>query len=243
MRKISWLIAAVVNLVLVTSAFATCSTPLQVKDANGTTQNLFTFLDGSGNCYSSGGLFGYPNGVSGTLYGVLVTTGNRLGVDVVNPTVGSTGSAAPGSAALVGARAQNAEPSPTSNGAMSAVATGLEGKLINLPYANKENMLRGSASQTATSATTLIAAQGAGVKIYVTGVQCSNTTGVPSSTTASPYVTLNDTGSSIVVVPPSGGDNLTFTTPLAVAANTAFTFTPSAATSTIYCNAQGYAGS
>ena len=158
-----------------------------------------------------------------------------------NPSVGATGSSVPASGALVGVRAQNAEASPTSNGNLTAVAAGLEGKLINLPFANKENMVRGTASQTGTTATTLIAAQGSGVKIYVTGVQCKNR----GSTTT--IVALNDdetTGSgTVLIVPTSGGDNEVYQTPLVVAANTALTFTPSAASSTIYCNAQGYTGS
>jgi hypothetical protein len=154
---------------------------------------------------------------------------------------GATGTAAPGNASYSGARAENAEPSPASNGNLTGLAVGLEGKLITLPFANKENMVRGTASQTGTSATTLIAAQGSGIKIYVTGVQCKNT---GSATT---IVTLNDnetTGSgTVLIVPTSGGDNEVYQTPLAVAANTALTFTPSAASSTVYCNAQGYAGS
>ena len=154
---------------------------------------------------------------------------------------GATGTAAPGNASYSGARAENAEPSPASNGNLTGLAVGLEGKLITLPFANKENMVRGTASQTGTSATTLIAAQGAGVKLYITGVQCKNT---GSATT---IVTLNDnetTGSgTVLIVPTSGGDNEVYQTPLAVAANTALTFTPSTASSTIFCNAQGYVGS
>ena len=59
---------------------------------------------------------------------------------------GATGSTTPASAQYLGARAETAEPTPTSNGALTGLAVGLEGKLINLPYANKENMLRGGAS-------------------------------------------------------------------------------------------------
>ncbi len=151
---------------------------------------------------------------------------------------GATGSTTPASAQYLGARAETAEPTPTSNGALTGLAVGLEGKLINLPYANKENMLRGSASQAGASATTLIGAQGAGVKIYVTGVQCKNT-----STSVNTFVTLNDSASSVLLAAELGGDNEVFTTPLVVAANTALTFTPNASASTIYCNAQGYAGS
>jgi hypothetical protein len=149
----------------------------------------------------------------------------------------SFGSAAPATGIAVGARAENAEPTPASNGNLAGLAVGLEGKLITLPFANKENMVRGSASQTGTGPTTIIAAQGAGVKIYVTGVQCKNT----GSTTT--IVTLDDSASSVLIVPTSGGDNETYQTPLVVAANTALTFTPGAASSTIYCNAQGYWGS
>jgi hypothetical protein len=47
----------------------------------------------------------------------------------------------------------------------------------------------------------------------------------------------------ILIVPTAGGDNEVYQTPLVVAANTALTFTPGASESTIYCNAQGYAGS
>ena len=53
---------------------------------------------------------------------------------------------------------------------------------------------------------------------------------------------LNDTASTILVVPPSGGNDPTFSVPLVVAANTALTFTPSTATTTLYCDAQGYSG-
>ena len=158
----------------------------------------------------------------------LANTGsNSTAITVTNPTAGSTGATAPTSAALIGGRAQNAEAAPVTNGQMTGAAMGLEGKLIMLPFANKENMVRGTASQTGTSATTLIAAQGPGIKIYVTGVQCKNT---GSATT---IVTLNDnetTGSgTVLIVPTSGGDNEVYQTPLAVAANTALTFTPSAA--------------
>ena len=121
---------------------------------------------------------------------------------------GAAGSAAPSNASYAGAREQNAEPTPTSNGNLTGLAVGLEGKLITLPFANKENMVRGSASQTGTSATTLIAAQGSGVKIYVTGVQCKNS----GSTTT--IVTLNDTettgSGTVLIVPTLGGDNEVF---------------------------------
>jgi hypothetical protein len=153
----------------------------------------------------------------------------------------SFGATAPSTGLAFGGRAENSEPTPVTSGQLAAPAVGLEGKLITLPYANKENMVRGSASQTSTSATTIIGAQGPGVKIYVTGVQCKNTGSITT------IVVLNDTettgSGTTLIVPTSGGDNEVYQTPLVVAANTALTFTPTAGSTTIYCNAQGYTGS
>lgn len=148
----------------------------------------------------------------------------------------------PSAANAAGFRAQNAEPSSlATNGQLMPPATDLTGKVITSPYANKENMLRGTASTTGTGATTLIAAQ-TGLHIYVTGVQCKNTSGSVST-----YVTLNDTettgSGTILIVPSLGGDNETFVTPLMVATSSALTFTAAGAATTIYCNAQGYSGS
>jgi hypothetical protein len=154
---------------------------------------------------------------------------------------GPTGSAVTANAALNGARAASAAPTPVTDGQMVALTAGLEGKLVILPFSVKESMVRGTASQTGTTPTTLIGAQGSGVKLYITGVQCKNTSATGT------FVTLNDsetTGSgTILIVPAGGGDNEVYQTPLVVAANTALTFTPSVGQSTIYCNAQGYTGS
>jgi len=179
---------------------------------------------------------------SGTITVTANETNNQRLAHITGASYASQpGNLAPKDAIYAGARAENAEPTPTSNGQLTGLATGLEGKLIVLPFANKENMLRGTASQTGTSATTLIAAQGSGVHIYVTGVQCKNT----GSTTT--IVTLDDNettgGGTVLIVPAAGGDNEVYQTPLVVASNTALTFTPTASESTIYCNAQGYSGS
>lgn len=105
--------------------------------------------------------------------------------------------------------------------------------------------LRGTATSTSNTAVPLIGAQGAGTKIYVTGIEC----GRDDAGTAAIYVTLNDTettGSGTqIVIPNSGGGSMSGfipTVPLMVAANTALTFTPSASTTTVRCNAQGYVG-
>lgn len=58
------LLAACLSIVS-TAAFAVCPTPLTVKDAAGTTQNITTVVDGSGNCMSSIG--GWAGGSLGAM--------------------------------------------------------------------------------------------------------------------------------------------------------------------------------
>lgn len=101
------------------------------------------------------------------------------------------------------------------------------------------NMIRGSGSATAASATafTGMGAQGSGIFIMVTGVQCFRT---DAGTTTS-YVTLNDSASTPIPLPVGGGAAPYYATvPLQVAANTAFTFTPADALTTVKCSAQGF---
>jgi hypothetical protein len=174
--------------------------------------------------------------ISGT---ITLPTNAATATGQTNPSIGAIGSTVPGSAALVGGRAENAEPAPASNGNQVAPAIGLEGKPIVLPYANKENFLRGSNNATGTSPTTFtgMGAQGAGNFIYITGVQCFNTSVSPT------YITLNDSASTVIGVPANGFENGSlFLVPLRVALNTAATFTSANATTTLYCTAQGYFG-
>jgi hypothetical protein len=103
------------------------------------------------------------------------------------------------------------------------------------------NFVSGSGSATNTAATTIISALTGSLRIYVSSVQCGRT---DAGTTAI-YVTLNDTSSTVIVLPNAGnggGNNMSFATaPLTVARATALTFTASSGVSTVYCNAQGYA--
>lgn len=99
--------------------------------------------------------------------------------------------------------------------------------------------VRGSGNSTGTGATTIIAAQGAGVTMRISSIQCGRTDGG----TTGDFVTLNDSASTVVVVPNTGGgggNNIIFSIPLLVAANTAFTFAANSGVTTMYCNAQGF---
>lgn len=104
-------------------------------------------------------------------------------------------------------------------------------------YENAANWIGGTASTTAGTATTLVAASGASLKSYITDLSCYNT----SATTIT--VALNDSLSTVLIVPSTGGNNLPIRVPLQTAANTALTFTASTAETTVGCTARGYKGS
>ena len=138
---------------------------------------------------------------------------------------------------IIKGAAFSSEPAAATTATPVADFRDLAGKEVTSPYANRENMVRGSASETGTSAGTILAASGsASLKEYLTDLECSNT----SATTI--YVTINDGASSIFIVPAGGGNNNHFNVPLVAAANTAVTFTSSGSASTVYCSAQGYNG-
>ena len=155
--------------------------------------------------------------------------------------VGATGSAVPANAGYGGGDALSSEPSKATTGNLTGAFLDLTGKTVTSPFANRENMVRGSASETGTSAGTLLAGAGGSLKNYVTDVECGRT---DAGTTAI-YVTFSDAASTILVLPNNGGgggNNKTFNVPLATAGNTAFTFTASSGVSTVYCSAQGFTG-
>ena len=149
----------------------------------------------------------------------------------------AAGTVVSGNPLLEGCRAQTAEQTAVLDGRQANAACDVLGKRIIQPYANKELALSGKGSQVSTTATTIIAAQGSGVKIYVTSIQCGNS-GASASTIA-----LNDSSALVMMNPAGGGFTASFPVPLVVAANTALQFTPSSASTTQTCNAQGYAGS
>lgn len=101
------------------------------------------------------------------------------------------------------------------------------------------SMVRGTATTTGTSDTSLVAASGdAGLKTYITDIQIANT----GATTS--LITFKDgSGGSTLgytVAPAAGGSNIHFTVPLVTTANTAFYFAAGSASTTIYASAQGF---
>lgn len=96
--------------------------------------------------------------------------------------------------------------------------------------------INGSATSSITGAVTIVAAQGVGFRLYVGGLQFSN-----SSATGT-LVTLSDTASSEFFIPALSCINLSFPTPLIVPPNSPLTFTPASGTTTLFANAQTFRG-
>lgn len=160
-----------------------------------------------------------------------VNIGNVGGIDASGATV-------TGQPLLDGGRAATAAPTAVTDGQAVAQLMGETGKQVTLPYAIKENAVRGAANTTGTGATTLIASAGGSLKNYITGLQCGRTDAGATAIT----LTFSDAATTILVLPAGGATNLVFQVPLVTAAATAFTVTSGTGVTTLYCAAQGFVG-
>lgn len=115
---------------------------------------------------------------------------------------------------------------------------GVDGVLIVREHCNLEDIVNGVASITDGSSTSVIAAQGAGVKVYLTSVTISN------SSTTDVTVDLRDGTAGTVKwtfpVPQTGGVTHTFNPPLPFSANTIIAADPSASASTVTVSLNGF---
>jgi len=165
------------------------------------------------------------------------------GLPVVLPSNGTADATAPTIGNMIACQAATGEfGTLATNGQLTLVLCGLEGKPVFLPYSVKENMVRGMASTALTTALQLLPPSGSGLKTYIPDVQCGRT---DAGTTAITVI-FNDTATSVLILPNNGGgggNNQHFSVPLVTAANATFTFAPSVAIATVVCNAQGYKGS
>lgn len=147
-----------------------------------------------------------------------------------------------GNPVRLGGRAINSELTAVANGdAVDLVAT-LAGKLVNLPYANPEQQVSGTAGPiTDTSTTQVIAAQGAGVKIYITEVLVTN-----GDDTTPTLVTIQDEDDNALwegwAQDNGGGYSQTFRVPIPVPANKAIEAVCGTAGATVYVSINGYTG-
>lgn len=152
----------------------------------------------------------------------------------------ASGASVSGNPVLNGGRAQNAEQTAVTNGQAIDLASDLAGKLITMPFANKENFVSGTATATTGTNTSLIAAQASGIKIYLTGFSCYNS----GATTETLLFTSGSAGTTIwaTILPAGGGSNGQIIPPVSTATATALFMTTGGSSSTMSCSVTGYAG-
>ncbi len=177
---------------------------------------------------------------------------NNIGnVDIVTGPTGANALQVQGTAAhdataaqnpiLLGAEALSAERAVVATTDVTKLVADLVGKLIVLPYANPENFLKGNtAAITDTTRTAVIAAQGAGVRIYVTHIIVTN-----SHASVGTYVKIEDDTTEIYggyAASAGGGFSITLPTPLRLTANKALNVSCGTTGANVYVSASGYNG-
>lgn len=149
--------------------------------------------------------------------------------------------AAAGNPLLLGAEALSAERAAVATTDVTKLVADLVGKLIVLPYANPENMVSGTtAVVTDTTRTSIIAAQGAGVRLYITSLIVTN-----GDATVGTFVKIEDDTTVILqgyAAAAGGGFALTFPTPLRLTANKALQFECVTTSAEVTVTAVGYKG-
>jgi hypothetical protein len=145
-----------------------------------------------------------------------------------------------GNPVKVGGVARSTDPSVVASGDRTHFLTDLIGRLVVSPYSIPENTLSGVTSAiTNTSDTAVIAAQGAGVRIYVTQMVVLNTSGTAT------LVNIKDGTTTIYTVnapATSGQIALTFPVPLRLAANNALNVACGTTAANVIVSASGYKG-
>lgn len=152
---------------------------------------------------------------------------------------GAHDAAISGNPVRAGARGRTSDVTAVANDDTADLVTDTVGKLITLPYAIPENFLSGvTAGITGTSNTSVIAAQGAGVRIYVTQLLVTN-----AHNTVNTVVEIKDNTTVIYrgfAAKGGGGFSLTFPVPLRLAANVALQAANITTGSETYVSASGY---
>jgi hypothetical protein len=113
---------------------------------------------------------------------------------------------------------------------------GVDGVIIMRQHCNLEDNLTGTLTNTDGASTAVLAAQGAGIKSYLTMLDLYN------SSSSGVVVELKDgaTAKKTFYVPATGGLIRKFEPPLAGTANTAWNIDAAGATTTLYANVEGF---
>lgn len=146
-----------------------------------------------------------------------------------------------GNPVKIGGKASTSDPAAVTSGNRTNGLFDKIGRFVIAPYAIPENLIKGkTASMTNTADTEVIAAQGAGVKIYVTHILVTN--GHASTGT---YVNIKDGATSIYTgyaAAGGGGFTVPLPAPLALTENTALNAANETTSSDVRVSASGFKG-
>ena len=172
--------------------------------------------------------------------------GNERGINVSANNAGAVAGDAAHDASDVGNPVKIGAFAETSPAGRALVADGdrttliasADGILIIRPYCSWEDIVSGVDTDTAGDSTAVIAAQGSGIRTYITTIVSSNT----SNTNIT--IDIRDGAAGAVLatipVPKNGGATVNFPVPLRFSANTAVAIDPSAAVTTTVTTAVGF---
>lgn len=190
----------------------------QIKDATGTT----VYMSSSG------------TGTTGDPFVPVATLSGTLGGDVANDAVDS------GNPVKIGGKALSANPAAVTSGDRVNALYDLQGRQI-VAQTLPEALVRGvSAAMTGTADTQVIAAQGAGIRIYLTHFVVFNSAGAVAT-----QVNIKDGTTTIysVYVSAAGGQiSITLPVPLRLTANTALNAACVTTASNTIVSASGFIG-
>ena len=174
-----------------------------------------------------------------------VSLGTKL--DSTNDSVTAVGGAAQGAAVsgnpvLIGAKALSADQAAVDTGDAVAPIADLVGKQVVMPYAINQNFISGATAKIEVDTViSLIAAQAAGIRIYVTSLLVTN-----SDATVGSLVEIRDGTTTILwrgyAAPAGGGFACAFPVPLRGTAATALNVYCMTASAEVYVSASGYIG-
>jgi hypothetical protein len=163
---------------------------------------------------------------------------DTAGAQVTLSTDGTHGSAAVTSGPQAIAYAGTAAPTVVTHGQAARVWAGVDGAQIIRPHCNLESIVSGVAAITDGSSTSVIASQGASVKVYITSVIIANS----SATDVTVDIRDGAAGSVKATFPAPGGGGVVhpLPVPLGFSAATAVCADPSSAASTVTVTLIGF---
>jgi hypothetical protein len=193
------------------------------------------------NCLSAAGALSLESTQQSVLSAIGATGAVNPGT-AANWGIGANGATIPANSRLEGCIALSTEQAAVTTGDLTPIPCGLDGKLIVLPYAGKEQAVKGTTSaMTGTTSTQLIAAV-ASNKIYLQTLVCGN-----SHATVGTFVDVQDgsAGTVLATVPAApnyGGATVKFDPPIPTTNGNGVFVVDETTGASVKCTGSGYSG-